>query len=119
MRKTTAIFEDTTMAYNRWVQGVASRELNATKVGMGDIIGKTSRPDKPKKPLHPLLDKAPETLGGIVLNLNNLRQKIKLALDSNLARKERNKVILERLLVKVNRNLRFINSLIRDFESLS
>lgn len=119
MRKDLPIFEDATMAFNRWTQGIAARELNATKVGLSDIIGKTSRPDKPKKPLHPILDKTPETVGGLILNLTNLKMKIKQALNSNLTQKETNKIILKRLLKKVERNLRFINSITRDFESLS
>ena len=119
MIKTKAIFEDTTMAYNRWTQGIASRELSTSKVGLSDLIKKQPKVDKAPKPLHPILAKTPETVGTIIVCLQNLKQKVDLALDSNLARNSKHKETLMFLKRKINRNLRFINSIIRDFESLS
>ena len=119
MRRKTAIFEDTTMAYNRWVQGIASREHASTQVGIAQLMGRQTRPDKPPRPLHPTLDKTPEILGNTILNLTNLRQKVNLALSSNLAQDPKKKNILLNIQKKIARNLRFLNSFVEDFANLS
>jgi hypothetical protein len=119
VRRATAIFEDTTMAYNRWVQGIASREHATTQVGVAQLMGRQNSPDKPPKPLHPTLDKTPEILGNAILNLTNLRQKVNLALVSNLAQDSKKKNTLLKIQKKISRNLRFLNSFIDDFNSLS
>jgi hypothetical protein len=107
------------MAYNRWVQGIASREHSATQVGVAQLMGKQSQSDKPPRPLHPTLDKTPEILGNAILNLTNLRQKVNLALTSNLAQDPKKKNTLMKIQKKISRNLRFLNSFIADFNSLS
>jgi len=119
VRKATVIFEDATMAYNRWVQGIASREHSATPVNIAQLVGKQASPDKPARPLHPTLDKSPEILGNTILNLTNLRQKISCALDSNLATKPENKKVLLKLQKKIAKNLRFLDTFARDFDALS
>jgi len=36
--KRPVLFEDATSYYNKWVQGIASRDLNGQKVGIKDIL---------------------------------------------------------------------------------
>jgi len=119
VNRTTALFEDTTMAYNRWVQGIASRELASTRVNVPQVLNKQPIVDKAPKTMHPVLDKTPEIVGSLILNLTNLSQKVDLALNSNLVKSERKKETLIRLQKKIKKNLRYVSTFITDFESLS
>ena len=112
------------MAYNRWVQGIASREQSATKVTLGDVLdGKKATPldNKPSlkdKPLHPVLTQTPMLVGSIMTDLSNMEAKIKSALMSNMGHNPRKKRILLELLALTNHGDRTIRRMISRFERL-
>lgn len=114
MKKRTAVFEDTTMAYNRWVQGIASRDLNAVPTSLGKLLGLSGEndqyPNSAKSPrsLHPLLDGIPTIAGEAFLSLANMKQKIDGALMSNLADTPKTK---EELMAIRRQILRTVNNL--------
>jgi hypothetical protein len=125
VKKTTALFEDTEMAYNRWVQGIASREQSSSKTSLASIFNANKA--KPldnehppeNKPLHPVLEKTPEIVGCILLDLANLDSKIKVALNSNMARDPKKKEILNKLAHITQHNKRMTKRLIKYFKMLT
>ena len=124
MKKTAALFEDTTMAYNRWVQGIASRELTASRVGLSDILDdKKAKPLGSKVvkdiPLHPTLSKTPELVGTMLISLSNMEAKIRMALASNMAEDPEKTAILRQLLLIAKHNKRMTRRMINCFEKLS
>jgi len=114
VKKRTAVFEDTTMAYNRWVQGIASRDLNAVPTSLGKLLGLSGEndqyPNSAKAPrgLHPVLDGIPTIAGEAFLSLANMKQKIDTALMSNLADTPKTK---EELMAIRRQILRTVNNL--------
>ena len=122
MKKTGVVFEDTTMAYNRWVQGIASRELNATQTPIKDLFDRkrSQLPGATNAPpaSHPIRDNTPEIVGNAVLSLSCIQQKLKQALSSNLAR---DPVKKQRLLLALKHNrssLDHISKVIKHLEYL-
>jgi|TARA_R110000868_G_scaffold243770_1_gene499772 hypothetical protein len=124
VKKTTALFEDTTMAYNRWVQGIASRQLGATKMTVSDVLDSK----KPKSfdgattkdiPIHPSLAKTPELVGSILVNLSNIESKLKDALASNMSQDPQKKLILKQLIALARHNDRMTRRMVGYFEKLS
>lgn len=87
--KKTVVFEDATMAYNRWVQGIASREMSSTQVPLRDLVDKRSNqlPGETNALVwnHPILDGAPGIVGSAIMSISALRQKLSQARGSNLA----------------------------------
>ena len=45
MIKKKVVFEDVTQQYNKWVSGIASRELHASQISLKDLLGKDGNPD--------------------------------------------------------------------------
>jgi len=72
----TVINEDSVMNYNKWVQGIASREFNAQKVFLRDLLGRPNESDQyPNKVVnnnalpYPLPNLIP-SLGTVIANLS-------------------------------------------------
>ena len=124
MKKAITVFEDTTMAYNRWVQGIASGEHSAeqlplTKAIEGDFKRLHPNHSKTRRPLHPILDKSPEALGSAIIHLSNLKQMTKTALNSNLVHRGTNKQTLNRILYRLNRMSLLVQLTVKDFNRIS
>ena len=123
MKKSEALFEDTTMAYNRWTQGIASREQSASKVGLKDILDDKKAQSLDTKttkniPLHPTLTQTPALVGGILANLSNLEMKLKAALASNMVEDEEKEAILKTLFLLTRHNRRTTNRMVNLFKKL-
>ncbi len=119
MKKSGVVFEDTTMAYNRWVQGIASRELGATQTPVRDLLDKKKsqmpgETNAPKTP-HPILDNTPEIVGNAILALSCIQQKLKQALSSNLAQDPIKK---QRLLYALKNNRASLNHISKTIKHL-
>ena len=112
------------MAYNRWVQGIASRELGTTPVSLNKLLGldggQSQYPNNAKalKTLHPILDNTPEILGNALISLLELRTKLNVALQSNLSDSEQDKLKLLRTKKQVNKTLAELKRTIETFETL-
>jgi hypothetical protein len=72
----SVVNEDSVMNYNKWVQGIASREFNAQKVFLRDILGKTNETQQyPNNVVnnnvlpYPLANLIP-SLGTVISNLS-------------------------------------------------
>jgi hypothetical protein len=124
MKKASALFEDTTMAYNRWTQGIASREIKANKTSLGDLLN--PQKDKPMGapttkdvPLHPCLAKSPEIVGSMLMDLSNLQAKLKTALASNMAQDPKKKSDLNQLLAISNHNEKMVKRMVHIFNRLT
>lgn len=123
MKRVPVVFEDTTMAYNRWVQGIASREISASSIPLSKVLNDTQREQDPNfkqnnKSIHPILDKTPEIVGQVIMSLSNLKQKVKLALQSDLAHNLKKKESLKKTLRLINRELRIVQIIVKEFENL-
>lgn len=122
--KKSVLFEDTTMAYNRWVQGVATRQLDAMPTSLNKLLGLDGRdnqyPNKAKanKTLHPILDNTPEIIGNALVSLLNLRSKLNVALQSNLRESKRDRAKLLETRQQVQKTLNELRHTIKLFDQL-
>lgn len=116
MKKYKTLFEDTTMRYNKWVQGVAQRDMSTTPMRLSDV----KKPGtKEPNTTPPILDGTSQILGCIVLNVGNLQQKLMVALESTLAEKKETKKILEDNKYRVRWIQREINKIIKDIKKIA
>ena len=107
----TVVNEDSVMNYNKWVQGIASREFNAQKVFLRDILGKSNETQQyPNNVVsnnvlpYPLTGLVP-TLGTVISNLS-----IALNLAKNSAAYP---------LFKEDNNSQFIQEAVKNLEDAS
>jgi len=122
VKKFAVVFEDTTLASDRWAQSLGST-TSSTRVTVGDILGLKSQNQDPNnvnlsKPIHPILSGAPEALGSAIVNMYNIRQKVKSAMGSNLANDPNKKEILKNMLHIVNSEIRQMKAIAKEFEKL-
>lgn len=110
------------MAYNRWVQGIASREISSTPAPMRDLFDKKKAQSmgdaKTPKMIHPTLDKTPEIVGNALLALSNLKQKTNEALQSNLSQDPKKKQVLINILNLTKQNLNMLSRTIKELEKI-
>ena len=112
------------MAYNRWVQGIAARDMGSTPVSLSKLLGLSDEYDqspnnvKVPKQLHPLLDNTAGIVGNAYLSLSNLKQKIDLLLRSNAieSKEEREKILkirrqIIRTIIKFKRVVKLLEEL--------
>jgi len=124
VKKRTAVFEDTTMAYNRWVQGIAARDQNAVPTSLAKLLGlsddNNQYPNNAKtlRGLHPLLDGIPTIAGEAFLSLANMKQKVDAALASNLGQSKENKEVLLAIRRQILRTVKSLKLTIKLLERL-
>lgn len=123
MRK-SILFEDATMAYNRWVQGIASRQMDVAPTSLSKLIGLDGRNDqypnnvKAGNSLHPLLDNTPMIVGDALISLLNLKTKLNTALQSNLKKTKNDKLRLIKAKKQVQKTIDELKITIKTFEQL-
>ncbi len=78
LMKSPILFEDATMYYNKWVQGIASRDLASQKIGLKELIDKNDEhmdqsPNTAKaEPVMPYpIPNAVSVLGELVTTTSN------------------------------------------------
>lgn len=116
--KKPILFEDATMYYNKWVSGIASRELATKKAKFRDIIGKSAdytdqSPNTAKAdPVMPYpIPNAVDALGEIVTSASNALTLFRQALknptikDDKEARAE---------IIKIINTLKIVNNELGD-----
>lgn len=64
--KKKIVFEDMTMQFNKWTQGISSREINAQRLSLRDLFDKTMSTSQ-----YPNDTKAPKTLPYPISNVLN------------------------------------------------
>ena len=112
------------MAYNRWVQGIASRQMDAAPTSLNKLLGLDSSNNqypnnsKTSSSLHPLLDNAPEIVGNALISLLNLRSKLNIALQSNLRDSKKDKIKLLRTKKQIQKTLEELKLTIKTFEQM-
>lgn len=112
------------MAYNRWVQGIASRQMDVAPTSLSKLIGLDGRNDqypnnvKAGNSLHPLLDNTPMIVGDALISLLNLKTKLNTALQSNLKKTKNDKLRLIKAKKQVQKTIDELKITIKTFEQL-
>jgi len=94
--KKTILFEDAVMYYNKWVQGIASRDISGQKVGIKDILKKNEEhldgnPNFSKSsPVLPFpIDNTVSLLGDLSLNTSNALALFRQSLRNPVVKKDK------------------------------
>ena len=87
------LFEDV-MNYNKWISGIASRDLNAQKVTLKDLFDRTNTSQHPNYtkasiPMPYPLPNVIEQLGELYINATNSITIFKIALENPLIQKNK------------------------------
>ena len=77
MKKHSVLSEDSTMLYNKWVSGIAKRDLQPEVITVADIVNRfRNRFDQPDKPLPYPLNFMVDRLGDLFIKCAELRKKL-------------------------------------------
>ena len=117
------IFEDATMAYNRWTQGIASREFAAGKVTLFDLFDKYNKqfPNDAKDHTYipPTLTTSVDLIGNILNSNSNFRDKIRQTHNLPYCTgSERRKKIVENIYKKTYQVDKIMQSIVTDLDEL-
>ena len=73
-KRPSVLSEDSTMLYNKWVSGIAKRDLQPEVITIGDIVNRfRNRQQAPKQLPYPL-DRMVDRLGDIFVKCAELRR---------------------------------------------
>lgn len=118
--KKQVLFEDTTMYYNKWVQGVASRDLASQKMGLKDLLkmddqhlDQNPNGAKADNVLPYPMPNAVSILGDLVVNTSNALEMFR-NVNRNPALKKNKRVHAEVLLIitALKKSMQVLNWLI-------
>lgn len=117
------VFEDATMSYNRWVQGIASREQNSGKVTLFDLFDKQTRqfPGSQKEEVYipPTLSNISTLLGNIVVNNANLQDKMRQTWSMPFCKEHKShREIVKSAYEKMKQIDQIIQQITKDFDTL-
>lgn len=95
-KKFSALNEDSSMIYNKWVAGIAKRELDSDVITVNDIIdrfrNRTVAPKILPYPLNSMLD----MLGELFVQAANLRRLLQTSVSNPLIKEKKEKIIAVR-----------------------
>jgi len=91
-KRPSAINEDSTMLYNKWVSGIAKRDLQPEVITVNDIINRfRNRYDKPVELPYPL-DKILDFLGDLFVKCADFRRQLAMGVNNPLIKDNKDKI---------------------------
>jgi len=119
------ISEDSTMNYNKWVQGIAAREFSSQRVFLKDILGKTAENDQyPNNVIdnkilpYPLGNLIP-CIGNTLFNLTNALSLLKVSNQNPLCDDKPNVGYVDAARSELNEAYKFIKRAIKHLDNIS
>lgn len=91
-KKFKALNEDSQMLYNKWVRGVATRQLQPDVISVSDIINRFRNNNQASKILPYPLDKVVDFLGDLFVKCADLRRTLAQGASSPLIKDSANKI---------------------------
>lgn len=91
-KRPSAINEDSTMLYNKWVSGIAKRDLQPEVITVNDIINRfRNRYDKPVQLPYPL-DKILDFVGDMFVKCADFRRQLALSVNNPVIKDSKDKI---------------------------
>lgn len=90
--------EDSTMLYNKWVSGIAKRDLQPEVITIDDIINRFRNTDKAPPILPYPLDKMLDFIGDLFVKCADLRRTLASSVNNPIIKDSKNKIQAVRLL---------------------
>lgn len=92
-KKVSALNEDSSMIYNKWVSGIAKRDLDSDVITVNDIVDRfRNRTEAPKilpYPLNYILD----FLGELFVQSANLRRLLAQSINNPIVKENKEKIL--------------------------
>jgi len=91
-KKVSALNEDSQMLYNKWVSGIAKRDLQPEIITLSDIVNRFRNNNQAPKILPYPLDKVIDFLGDIFVKCADLRRTLAQGVNSPLIKDKAEKI---------------------------
>jgi hypothetical protein len=123
--KSPVLFEDATMYYNKWVQGIASGDLASQKVGLKELLNKNDEymeqnPNLTKaEPVMPYpVPNAVSVLGELITSTSNALGLFRLALKQPVLKdKKAARAEIITVINHLKKSMNVLNSLIAQLQT--
>jgi len=118
------IKEDSTMNYNKWVQGIAAREFSSQRVFLRDILGKSNENDQypnnvvDNKVLPYPLNNLIPSIGNTIFNLNNSLTLLKSCEQNPICSSKDNIDYVNAARADLSEAYKFVKSAIKSLDNL-
>jgi len=118
-KKFSALNEDSSMIYNKWVSGIAKRELDSEVITVDDIVDRfRNRTEAPKilpYPLNNILD----FLGELFVQSANLRRLLAQSINNPIVKENKEKILaVKEINEKMDKIQQIIFSVTKDLNKI-
>ena len=91
-KRPSAINEDSTMLYNKWVAGIAKRDLQPEVITVNDIVNRfRNRYDKPVQLPYPL-DRILDFIGDLFIKCSDFRRQLAMSVNNPVIKDNKDKI---------------------------
>jgi hypothetical protein len=92
-KKFSVLNEDSKMLYNKWVRGIATRELQPEVITVDDIVNRFRNNNSQASPIYPYpLDKMMDFIGDIFVKCADLRRTLAMSVSNPLIKDKADKI---------------------------
>ena len=92
-KKYSVLNEDSKMLYNKWVRGIATRELQPEVITVDDIVNRFRNNNSQASPIYPYpLDKMMDFIGDIFVKCADLRRTLAMSVSNPLIKDKAYKI---------------------------
>lgn len=92
-KKYGVLNEDTKMLYNKWVRGIATREMQPEVITVDDIVNRFRNNNSQANPIYPYpLDKMMDFIGDIFVKCADLRRTLAMSVNNPLIKDKAKKI---------------------------
>lgn len=92
-KKYGVLNEDTKMLYNKWVRGIATREMQPEVITVDDIVNRFRNNNSNANPIFPYpLDKMMDFIGDIFVKCADLRRTLAMSVNNPLIKDKAKKI---------------------------
>lgn len=92
-KKYGVLNEDSKMLYNKWVRGIATRELQPEVITVDDIVNRFRNNNSQASPIYPYpLDKMMDFIGDIFVKCADLRRTLAMSVSNPLIKDKAEKI---------------------------
>lgn len=92
-KKYSVLNEDSKMLYNKWVRGIATRELQPEVITVDDIVNRFRNNNSQASPIYPYpLDKMMDFIGDIFVKCADLRRTLAMSVNNPLIKDKADKI---------------------------
>lgn len=92
-KKYGVLNEDTKMLYNKWVRGIATREMQPEVITVDDIVNRFRNNNSDANPIFPYpLDKMMDFIGDIFVKCADLRRTLAMSVNNPLIKDKAKKI---------------------------